>query len=127
MQSRFFKFILITLVMSVLSGCAIPAKKNETGESSYNYDKSLKQCINESDYLAKKNRSQYGKTNEALIQMLSGIKSYSTTQFDQIDEKNKEIITSMYMYQVNDLCNNISQSYLIEVKKDLNSIVDKTK
>lgn len=131
----YLSYFISFLVVMLVSGCVTTKPKsnvntngnnNVTVSSVYNYDKSLKQCINESDYLARKNKAEYGRINEALLQMLAEIKLYSS-QLSQIDEKNKEIITSMYMFQVNDLCNTISQNYLFEVKKDLNKIVDKTK
>lgn len=135
MRSSLFIFTPLLLVTSLLVGCTIkPISKSNVNNTNkelmpsaqYDYDKQLKQCIAESDYLAKKNKAKYGPTNDALIQILSGVKSYSS-QLSQIDEKNKEIITSLYVYQVNDLCNSISQYYLAEVKKELDSIVDKIK
>lgn len=134
MRNCLFIFTPLVLAMSLLVGCTVkPMNKANTNpnkdlmpSAQYDYDKQLKQCIAESDYLAKKDKSKYGQTNDALIQILSGVKSYSS-QLSQIDEKNKEIITSMYVYQVNDLCNSISQLYLAEVKKELDKIVDKIK
>lgn len=133
MRSYLFIVTPLLLTMSLLVGCTAKSVNGSNVNNKalmpsveYDYDKQLKQCITESDFLAKKDKSKYGSTNDALIQMLSGIKSYSS-QLSQIDEKNKEIITSMYVYQVNDLCNSISQVYLTEVKKDLDKIVGKIK
>ncbi|GAA5103501.1 hypothetical protein GCM10023211_00030 [Orbus sasakiae] len=135
MRRSLFIFTPVFLVVSLLVGCAVkPVTTKSTVTTNkdlipveqYDYDKKLRQCVAESDYLAKKDKTKYGQVNTALIQILSGVKAYSS-QLSQIDEKNKEIITSMYVYQVNDLCNSISQFYLAEVKKDLNRIVDKTK
>jgi hypothetical protein len=122
-----------TLSLVLLLGCSAPKKlgvnDGKSKEDISNDNKkdqspsNLNTCLYEANALVKINRTYQKKVNE-LHNAIKDAKYYATIS-SNVTENIRETITPLYKFKINDICNDISQSVLNELKNGIEMAKDK--
>ncbi|MRS89636.1 hypothetical protein GJV04_06255 [Enterobacteriaceae bacterium RIT714] len=101
---------IIMLTMALSTACTPRKNKMEPSRSGpFSY------CVSEASSLVKINRAKYEKDYTNLVAMIKITKDYSGA-IHHIRNDSQSIITPLYQYKINNICNEISQKLLAEMK-----------
>jgi len=105
---RGVSLVVLTLVMS--TACT-PRKSKTVITTSGPYSS----CVAEASALTKIDRAKYAKDYNNLAAMIRITKDYSG-DISNIRNDTQSIVTPLYQYKMNNICNEISQKLLAEMK-----------
>lgn len=120
------KILLVTtLSLVLLQGCTVP-KKAGGGKSKDDISNNIKKdqspsnlntCLYEANALVKINRTYQKKVND-LHNAIKDAKYYAAIS-SNVTVNTRETITPLYKFKINNICNDISQSVLNELKNGI--------
>ncbi|GDX05309.1 hypothetical protein [Buttiauxella sp. A111] len=111
MMTKNLKNMGVVALTILLTTACVPHKKSPIPASSGEFSS----CVAEATTLVKINRVKYEKDYTNLSTMIKATKDYAGI-INHIQSDNQSIITPLYQYKINNVCNEISQKLLAEMK-----------